>query len=138
MRTFNVFISHSWTYGDAYDRLVNLLQARPDFQFRNYSVPRDDPIHNARTDAELREAILRQMTPCSAVLILAGVYATYSKWINIEIDLAKRGFMYPKPIVAIRPWGSQRTSVPVREAADIEVGWNTESVVSAIQGVHGG
>ena len=135
MRTFNLFVSHSWTYGDAYDRLVNLLQARPYFQFRNYSVPQDDPIHNAGTDAQLREAILRQMAPCSAVLILAGVYATYSKWINIEIDLAKRGFMYPKPVIAIRPWGSERTSVPVREAADREVGWNTESIVSAIREV---
>lgn len=135
MRTFNLFVSHSWTYGDAYDRLVNLLQARPYFQFRNYSVPQDDPIHNAGTDAQLREAILRQMAPCSAVLILAGVYATYSKWINIEIDLAKRGFMYPKPVIAIRPWGSERTSVPVREAADREVGWNTKSIVSAIREV---
>ena len=135
MRTFNLFISHSWTYGDAYDRLVSLLRARSDFQFGNYSVPQDDPIHNAGTDAQLREAILRQMAPCSAVLILAGVYATYSKWINIEIDLAKRGFMYPKPVIAIRPWGSERTSVPVREAADREVGWNTESIVSAIREV---
>ena len=75
------------------------------------------------------------MAPCSAVLILAGVYATYSKWINVEIDLAKNGFAQPKPIIAIRPWGSERTSVPVREAADREVGWNTESVVSAIREV---
>ena len=135
MRTYNLFISHSWTYGDQYDRLVNLLRARPYFQFRNYSVSQDDPIHYVGTDAQLREAIWRQMSPCSAVLILAGVYATYSKWINIEIDLAKRGFMYPKPVIAIRPWGSERTSVPVREAADIEVGWNTASVVSAIREV---
>ncbi len=135
MRTFNLFISHSWTYGDAYDRLVNLLRARSYFQFRNYSVPQDDPIHNAGTDAQLREAIWRQMAPCSAVLILAGVYATYSKWINIEIDLAKNGFTGPKPIIAIRPWGSERTSVPVREAADREVGWNTESVVRAVREV---
>lgn len=135
MRTYNLFISHSWTYGDQYDRLVNLLRARPYFQFRNYSVPRDDPIHYAGTAAQLREAIWRQMNPCSAVLILAGVYATYSEWINIEIDLAKNGFKYVKPVIAIRPWGSQRTSVVAREAADLEVGWSTESVVSAIREV---
>ena len=131
MKTYNLFISHSWNYTDAYDRLTNLLSERGYFAFRDYSVPRDDPIHGAGTDAQLRQAIRNQMTPCHVVLILAGVYATYSKWINIEIDLAEKGFTYAKPIVAIRPWGSQRISERVRLAADRIVGWNTESVVEA-------
>ncbi len=135
MKTRNLFISHSWRYSDHYNRLTKLLRERGYFRFKDYSVPPDDPIQGTRTDAQLRRAIKQQMQPCSAVLILAGVYATYSKWINIEIDLAKNGFTEPKPIIAIIPWGSERTSVPVREAADREVGWNTESVVSAIREV---
>ena len=133
MRTFNLFISHSWSYADTYDGLVNLLQQRSHFSFRNYSVPQDDPIHDAGTDAQLREAIRRQMAPCSVVLILAGVYATYSKWIEEEIDLAKHDFGAAKPIIAIQPWGSQRTSTRVKDAADKIVRWNTESIVSAIR-----
>ena len=133
MKTYNLFISHSWNYTDAYDRLTNLLSERGYFAFRDYSVPRDDPIHGAGTDAQLRQAIRNQMTPCHVVLILAGVYATYSKWINVEIDLAEKGFTYAKPIVAIRPWGSQRISERVGLAADRIVGWNTESVVGAIR-----
>lgn len=133
MKTYNLFISHSWGYSDQYDRLVNLLRERGYFAFRNYSVPPDDPIHSAGTDAQLRQAIRNQMTPCHVVLILAGVYATYSKWINIEIDLALAGFTYAKPIVAIRPRGSERISEPVQQAADRIVGWNTESVVGAIR-----
>ena len=135
MRTFNLFISHSWTYGDQYNRLVNLLAQRPYFRFRDYSVPRDDPIHNARSAAALREAIKQHMAPSSAVLILAGVYATYSKWIDEEIDLAKGGFNSRKAIVAIEPWGSERTSIRVKNAADRIVRWNTESVVRAIREV---
>ena len=73
------------------------------------------------------------MMPCHVVLILAGVYATYSKWINIEIDLAQQGFTRAKPIIAIRPWGSERISERVRLAASKVVGWNTESVVRAIR-----
>ena len=135
MRTFNLFISHSWTYGDQYNKLVNLLEQRSYFRFRNFSVPRDDPIHNARSVTALREAIKQHMTPASAVLILAGVYATYSKWINEEIHLAERGFSYRKPIVAIEPWGSERTSARVKNAADRIVRWNTESVVRALREV---
>ena len=131
--TYNLFVSHSWTYGDAYDRLTNLLNNRSYFSYRNYSVPKDDPVHNAANDGQLRNAIRRQMTPCHVVLFIAGVYATYSKWINVEIDLAKRGFQNSKPIIAVAPWGSERISSVVRGAADQIVGWNTESIVRAIR-----
>lgn len=133
MRTFNLFISHSWTYGDSYERLIALLKSRNYFAFQDYSVPKNDPIHISGTDAQLYQAIYRKMAPCSAVLILAGVYATYSKWIGKEIEMAKRGFANPKPIIAIRPWGNEKMSSLVKESADRIVGWNTESVVSAIR-----
>lgn len=133
MKTRNLFISHSWSYPNQYDRLVNLLRARGYFAFNNYSVPPDNPIHGADTDTQLRQAIRNKMSLCHVVLILAGVYATYSKWINIEIDLAKNGFIYAKPIIAIRPRGNERISERVRLAADRIVGWNTDSVVEAIR-----
>lgn len=129
--TYNLFISHSWTYGDAYDRLVEMLNAKPNFSYKNYSVPKNDPIHNAQYDYQLREAIKRQMQPASCVLILAGVYATYSKWINIEIELAQQ---MGKTIIAIEPWGSEKTSTKVKNAANKIVRWNTDSIVSAIRG----
>lgn len=133
MKTYNLFISHSWMYSDAYCRLVNLLSARGYFAFKDYSVPVNDPIHHAGTDAQLRQAIRNHMVPCHVIIVLAGVYATYSKWINIEVDLATEGFIYPKPIVAVRPWGNKLISNPVKQAADAIVGWNTESVVKAIR-----
>lgn len=134
MRTFNLFISHSWSYGNAYEGLVSLLRERSYFDFKNFSVPKDDPIHNAPNADLLREAIRSKMSPCSAVLVLAGVYATHSRWIDEEIRLAK-AFDLPKPIVAIEPWGSERTSVLVKHAADRIVKWNTDSIVQAIREV---
>ena len=133
MKTYNIFISHSWSYSDAYEKLIALLKKRPYFSFRDYSVPRDDPIHNAPTSRELYQAIKRQMTPCHIVLILAGVYATYSTWIDREIRIAKTEFQYPKPIIAIRPWAQRKISRIVAENADEIVGWNTDSIVNAIR-----
>lgn len=133
MRTYNLFVSHSWAYSNAYERLIGLLENRGYFSFRDYSVPKDDPIHYAGTDAQLRQAIRNHMSPCSVVIILAGVYATYSKWINIEINLAQDGFTFAKPILAVRPRGNERISRVVSESADEIVGWNTESVVAAIR-----
>ena len=126
---YNIFISHSWTYSDAYNKLVGLLNSAAGFDYKNYSVPKDDPIHNAPTNTRLKEAIRHQMQPCSCVLILAGVYASYSKWINIEIELAKS---MKKPIIAIEPWGSEKTSVVVKNAADKIIKWNTNSIVGTV------
>lgn len=135
MKTFNLFISHSWAYSDAYEKLVNLLDARAYFSYRNYSVPQDDPLHTNGTDCQLHNAIKNQISPSSVVLILAGVYASYSKWIDTEIDIAYNEFYVQKPIVAIEPWGSERTSAKVKNAADRIVKWNTESIVAAIREV---
>lgn len=128
---YNLFISHSWTYSDAYERLVELLDSASNFSYRNYSVPKDDPIHNARYDYQLRAAIRNQMQHASCVLVLAGVYSTYSKWINIELALAGE---LGKRIVAIEPWGSEKTSRVVKENADVIVKWQTTSIVNAIRG----
>ena len=130
MKAYHLFISHSWTHSDAYDKLVALLRKRPNFEFRDYSVPKDDPIHTNGTTEQLRVAISQQMQPCGVVLILAGVYSTYSKWINREVEIAKSK---KKPIIAIEPRASEKTSQYVKESANEIVGWNTDSIVSAIR-----
>ena len=127
---YNLFISHSWAYSDAYDKLMELLNKAPYFIFKNYSVPKNDPIHNAHNDYQLRAAIKNQMQHASCVLILAGVYATYSKWINIEIQLAQE---MGKKIIAIEPWGAEKTSVKVKSNATSIVKWQTASIIKAIR-----
>ena len=135
MRNYNLFISHSWTYRKHYKGLIELLDNARYFSFTDYSVPDDDPIHDAGTDAELRREIRNQMTPCHVILILAGVYSSYSRWINEEIDLAESGFDKRKPILAVAPWGAERLSARVQQAADDVVRWNTNSIVTAIRDV---
>lgn len=127
----NLFISHSWSYSNVYDKLVALLDAAPNFQYKNYSVPKDDPIHNAPNVDALYMAIKNKMMFCNVVLIMAGKYATYSKWIKCEIRIAKEDFS--KPIIGIRPWANEQVSLVVSNAADRLVRWNSNSIVSAIR-----
>lgn len=127
---YNLFISHSWTYNDTYEDLTKLLDNASYFSYKNYSVPKDDPIHNANNDRELYNAIEEQIRHASVVLILAGVYSSYSKWMDKEIEIAQN---LNKPILAIEPWGSEKTSVKVKNSADRIVKWNTASIVNAIR-----
>lgn len=128
---YNLFISHSWTYSDEYAKLINILNGVSGFTYRNYSVPKDDPIHNAPYDFQLKAAIRNQMQHASCVLVLAGVYSTYSRWIKIELDLARE---MGKKIIAIEPWGAERTSWIVKMYADEIVKWQGTSIVKAIRG----
>ena len=105
----NIFISHSWAYyRDTYDKLIKLLDERGHFSYSNYSIPIDNPIHNAPSDHQLYNAIKAQISPSSCVLIIAGVYSSHSKWIGKEIKIAKTEFYTPKPIIAIEPWGKRK------------------------------
>lgn len=132
-KTHNLFISHSWSYSNSYNRLTSMLTERPYFFYKDFSVPKDDPIHNAPNQQLLFEAIRRKIQPCHVVVIMSGVYSTYSKWINKEIHIAMREFSIRKPILGIVPWGAQRTSTIVTNSADLIVGWNTESIVNGIR-----
>ena len=132
-KTYHIFISHSWTYSNKYEGLISLLDKDVTFLYKDYSVPKDDPIHNAGTDQELYTAIKAQISKASAVIILAGVYATYSKWIRKEIEIARKGFIYPKPIIAVEYWGSEKTSAIVKENADKIVKWNSAAIIEAIK-----
>jgi hypothetical protein len=47
LKNYRLFVSHSWAYEDAYDKLVSFFNEHPNFQWTNYSVPKKDPIHDA-------------------------------------------------------------------------------------------
>lgn len=138
-KQYNIFISHSWTYGDAYDRLSEMLKKKPYFNYKDFSVPKDDPVHTSGTDKELYEAIKNKISLTSVVIIMAGKYSTFSKWIKKEIKISKEEFEENKKILAITPWGAEQISSTVKENADKIVGWNTDSIVDGIRElVHNG
>jgi MTH538 TIR-like domain (DUF1863). len=125
---YRVFISHSWDYSDQYNSIIGFLNKQM-VDYYDHSVPKEDPVHTNGTDRQLYEAIDAKIRGCSCVIILAGVYASYSKWINMEIAIARK---YGKPIIAVKYWGAMRFSSLVMDAADKVIGWNSKSLADAI------
>lgn len=128
-KQYRLFISHSWAYSDAYKKVMNLLDNQ-NLRYYNHSVPMDNPIHTNGTDKQLHEAIKNKISGTNCVLILAGIYSSYSKWINKEIVISK---MFDKPIIAIEPWGSEKTSKIVKDNATVIVKWQGISIANAIK-----
>ena len=131
----HVFISHAWSYSNHYDTLArwifheNWSVGQASLNFLDYSVPKNNPIHNASNDAQLRQAIFNKISRSHVIVIPSGMYAAYSKWIQKEIDGAKS---YQKPILAVNPFGQERKAGIVLDNADEAVGWNKKSVINGI------
>lgn len=140
-RQVHVFISHAWAHSHHYNTLADWIfnghwrSGQASIDFRNYSVPRADPIHDAKNDRQLAVAIYNQIGRSHVVVIPTGMYAHYSRWIRKEIDGAKH---YAKPILAVVPWGQLRRPSVVADAADKVVGWNSEPIVKAIWSLYQG
>lgn len=131
----HIFISHSWAYSGHYETLSkwifgeNWSVGQASLHFMDYSVPKNDPIHNAPTTNQLRDAIYRKIERSHVVVIPTGMYANYSRWIQKEIDGAR---LKSKPVLGVNPWGQVRASSVVASAAAKTVGWTKKGVITAI------
>ncbi len=130
-----VFISHSWAYSEHYDKIAEwLFELKWNVNgvpiiFDDFSVPKDDPIHNAANTMQLKQAIFSEIARSHVVIIPSGMYANYSNWIQKEIEGAH---LHRKPILAVNPYGQERKSGVVLNNAAEGVGWNKQSVVGGI------
>lgn len=129
LNRYKLFISHAWHRDEAYNRMIQFLDAAPLFIYSNYSIPQ----HKAfvgMSNRQLLEQLKNQIRPVEAVIILGGLYVSHSGWIQEEIAFAKS---INKPIIGVSPWGAQKMPQAVTNSADVIVGWNTSSIVNAIR-----
>ena len=129
LRDYHLLISHSWNYSSHYETVCRWLNNTSYFNWKNYSVCCDNPL-NTKTDRELKEKLTNRISLCSAVIVLAGMYTYYSKWIDFEINEAKR---LGKPIIGVRPWGAERIPLKIQNNATIMVNWQSSSIIDAVR-----
>lgn len=129
LRDYHILISHSWDYSDQYDTVKGWLNASSYFRWTDYSVPITKPLDVDGIRAQ-KQSIRNRISMCSCVIILSGMYVSYSDWIDFEIDTA---VSLGKPIIGVKPWGQERVPLKVQNSADIMVGWNASSVVDAVR-----
>jgi len=101
----------------------NLLDSAQGFEYFDHSVSSEDPI-DARLPNHLRKKIRDQMRSTSVVLVLGGMYVSYSDWIQEEIEMANE---MEKPIIGVKPPKNDRVPKMLQEhAAEIVEADGTE------------
>lgn len=128
-KTYKIFISHSWAHVNDLQSLKNLLESRGYFNVEFTEFPPTDSINSTNT-YYIRQRIAERIAASDIVLGIAGIYASYSDWMNWELDKAIEKRI---PIIGVVPRGQERISTIVSNRANEIVHWNTDSIVSAIR-----
>lgn len=129
VKTYTIFVSHSWDHSNDLNSLHTLLSNRGYFLFESLEVTKTNPINSSNSlyiKQQLRERIGRS----NIVLALAGIYASHSDWMKWEIETAKE---LEIPIVGVIPRGQEKISQIVSANSITNIRWNTESIVHAIR-----
>lgn len=129
-KIYPLFISHCWDYNDKYHTVVKWIN-ESNIKWKNMSVPNHDPL-NPRSNYELEHLLDNRIRNSSLFIVIAGMYISQDNrtWINKEIDIALK---YNKNILAIRPWGYERTPSRIKEVATEIVNWQSSSVIYGIK-----
>lgn len=129
LKNYHIFISHSWDYSIQYETVTRWLSEATYFTWTNYSVAITNPLDVGRI-RELKLKLANRISLSSCVIILSGMYAKYSRWIDFEIDTA---VAMEKPIIGLIPWGHERIPIKIQDNADVMVRWNSAPLVHAIR-----
>lgn len=124
------FASHSWTYSHRREGLHAILSpwARG-LDFQDYSISSAHPL-NTDTDPQLAGELRDIIFHMDALLIMAGMYANNSPWMQFEIDMA---FAFRVPIIPILANGQERVPrLPTRLATFPPVRWRGDSIREAL------
>ena len=89
----------------------------------------DEPINSANA-YYIKKRLTEKISNSNIVLGIAGMYASYSDWMEWELDKA---IELGVPIVGVIPRGQERISQTVSSRSKQDVRWNTESIVAAIR-----
>ncbi|UTH49558.1 TIR domain-containing protein [Loktanella salsilacus] len=142
MPTYNIFVSHAWSYSERYHGVIKLLNTAKgkfsDFDYVDYSVPAHDPLIDPNEEVgkrKLTELLKAQIAKASSIIVPAGMYVNHRYWIQKEIDLAKNGFQSPKRIISIQHRSQQRSPQSLIELSDVEAKWGSTSLAKAVAGL---
>ena len=133
----HVFISHHHADDAKVDQLTDLL-GRGGNDVRNSSV-RMKPANQRRMeegrvkDETIRRLLRMRISWATTVLVLIGNETHSRRWVNWEIEEAKR---QGKRIVGVYAYGGTDAQKPeaLERYASTIVAWNTDSIVDAIEG----
>lgn len=126
----NVFVSHYHEDEQHIEKLKSLLG--DSYKLRNYSVT-SEKFNDAHNDDYIKSLLRSLISHAGTFICLIGEHTHESDWVDWEIRQAEK---QGKSIIGIYLNGERDAQLPaaLEELADSIVGWNGNSIESAING----
>lgn len=136
-KSLNVFISHHHKDDKSVTDFTNLLNGK-DYKLRNSSIrvneKNKERLQKEQIPRSTLERLLRmKMRWAGTFIVLIGSQTHSRKWVNWEIaEAAKLG----KRIIGVFMHGGKDSDIPenLEKFGDGLVGWNSEKIISALEG----
>lgn len=128
-KEYRLFISHRWDYDDTLQALKNLIDSRGYFPATYTQIEKTCPIDSDHAWV-IKANITKHLKESDVVLAIAGIYASYSDWMQWEMDQAKELGL---KVIGVIPRGQERISTEVFNRSVVDVYWNADSIVDAIR-----
>lgn len=128
-KEYKLFISHSWDHDDVLQDLKNLIDSRGYFPATYTQIEKDCPIDSDKAWV-IKANITKRLQESDVVLAIAGVYASYSEWMQWEMDKAQELGLR---VIGVIPRGQEHISHEVFNRSAVDVHWNADSIVDAIR-----
>lgn len=95
---YPLFISHSWSTDNDFEKLIHLLHQDESFSYSFYAVNWNDKLYQNGTSFHVYQALKYQLLPSSLMIYQTGRYDIFEKWIHEEVSMAQE---MNKPILAL-------------------------------------
>lgn len=69
VKFYNIFISHSWSYDGTYESVEGFFDDYSYFFWKDNSIPKNNPIHYAKTDTDLENALYNKIARAGCVVV---------------------------------------------------------------------
>ncbi|HSO26287.1 MAG TPA: TIR domain-containing protein [Methanobacteriaceae archaeon] len=129
LKTYQLFITRVSETDEEYGRFTGRLNDTYDFNYENHS---NNVLSGKSDKEELKNALKDTINKVEMVIILAGLYPTYSNMIMAVLELAQA---LEKPVLLIRPYGMEDVPKELEEASNGVIGWSASCIAGAIKGV---
>ena len=116
-------------HDDVLQDLKNLIDSRGYFPATYTQIEKDCPIDSEKAWV-VKANITKRLQESDVLLAIAGVYASYSEWMQWEMDKAKELGLR---VIGVIPRGQEHISHEVFNRSAIDVHWNANSIVDAIR-----
>lgn len=121
-----IFISHVFGYQEHYNSVVEAIN-NSNVSWKNYSISEDNLVDSNLTTV-IKHKIENNIKCSSNVIVISGIYASHSDWIEWEFNKA---IQHNKEIIAIKPWGNVNLPAFISNSTYDKlkiIGWNTSRI----------